>query len=256
MNAEKSVLVTGATTNSGLAIAEKFLSEGWTVFITSREKEKAEAKAKELTEKYNHPCYGLGFQPLRAKNEGPVLFEKIREMGYVLDCVVCNAANLGLNQDALTVDLQDWEDVILTNIMGYFVPARLAAKAMVEAGKGQTGTVVFIGSINYRDAIPGRSAYVATKGAIRSMTKALALDFAPYGIRVNCVMPGPIWTTRYDADPAKAARKASVVPLGRVSTTADIANCVWFFATEASGNATGAGLIVDGGLDCVVNGAY
>lgn len=256
MNTNKSILVTGATTNSGLAIAEKFLSKGWTVFITSRDSEKAGRKAAELQEKYAVPCFGYGFNPLNAKNETEQLFKRISAEGYTLDSIVCNAANLGLNQDALTVDLQDWEDVILTNIMGYFVPARYAAKAMVEAGKSETGTIVFIGSINYRDAIPGRSAYVATKGAIRSMTKALALDFAPYGIRVNCVMPGPIWTTRYDENPEKGARKASAVPLKRVSTTSEIANVVWFFATEQSGNATGAGLIIDGGLDCIVNGAY
>lgn len=256
MQTIKSILVTGATTNSGLAIAEKFLSNGWAVFITSRDGEKANKKALELQEKYNVPCFGYSFDPRNAKVETEGLFNRIAEEGYTLDCVVCNAANLGLNQDALTVDLQDWEDVILTNIMGYFVPARYAAKKMVEAGKSHTGTVVFIGSINYRDAIPGRSAYVATKGAIRSLTKALALDFAPYGIRVNCVMPGPIWTTRYDEDPAKGARKAAAVPLKRVTTTAEIANVVWFFATEQSGNTTGAGLIIDGGLDCVVNGAY
>lgn len=256
MEGRKSVLVTGATVNTGLAVAEKFLSEGWAVFITSRREADAVQKAQELTEKYGVPCFGLGFNPINAKAEGEALFAKIAEKGYVLDSVVCNAANLGLAQNALECEIQDWEDVIITNIMGYFIPARLAAREMIKAGKAATGTVVFIGSINYRDAIPNRSAYVTSKGGIRSMTKGLALDFAPYGIRVNCVMPGPIWTTRYENNPAMGAQKAKAVPIGRVSTGADIANTVWFFATENSGNATGAGLIVDGGLDCVVNGAY
>ena len=88
------------------------------------------------------------------------------------------------------------------------------------------------------------------------MTKGLALDFAPYGIRVNCVMPGPIWTTRYDANPETAARKGDALPLKRVSTTDEVANCIWFFATENSGNATGSSMVIDGGLTSVVNGAF
>lgn len=256
MTDRKCALVTGAVINTGLAVAEKFLSEGWAVFITSRNAAEAESCAKELTKKYNSPCFGLGYVPLYAKNEGDGLIERMEEMGYPPDCVVCNAANLGLDQNALTCEIEEWEDVIITNVMGYFVPARAAARSMIKTGKAKSGTIVFMGSINANNTIPGRSAYTASKGAILSMTKGLALDFAPHGIRVNCVMPGPIWTTRYDANPEMGARKAQALPLGRVSTTADIANAVWFFATEASGNATGSGLVVDGGLSCVVNGSY
>jgi NAD(P)-dependent dehydrogenase (short-subunit alcohol dehydrogenase family) len=252
----KSVLVTGATVNTGLAIAERFLKEGWAVFITSRNEKEAVDKAAELEKKYATPCFGLKYVPLYAREEGEGIIDFMLERGYCPDCVVCNAANLGLDQNALTCELKDWEDVILTNVMGYFVPARAAANAMIKAGKSDKCSVVFIGSINAMNTIPGRSAYTASKGAILSMTKGLALDFAPHGIRVNCVMPGPIWTTRYDANPEQAARKAAAVPIGRVSTTAEIASAVWFFATEASGNTTGSGLVVDGGLTSIVNGAY
>lgn len=252
----RSVLVTGATVNTGLAIAEKFLKEGWAVFITSRNEKEAIDKAIELEKKYNSPCFGLAYTPLYAREQGEKIIDFMVEKGYYPDCVVCNAANLGLSQNALTCDLKDWEDVILTNVMGYFVPARAAAKRMIEAGKAKSGTVVFIGSINAFNTIPERSAYTASKGAILSMTKGLALDFASYGVRVNCVMPGPIWTTRYDENPEMGAKKGAAVPIGRVSTTSEIANAVWFFATEASGNATGSSLVVDGGLTSIVNGAY
>jgi len=250
----KCALVTGAVRNTGLAAAEKFLQEGWTVIITSRSAGEAEEKAAELTEKYGRPCYGYQYTPLTAEESCEELFSKIDSLGLTVDAVVCCAADLGLNQDALTVDIKTWTNVVTTNVIGYFAPARAAALRLIEAKK--PGTVVFIGSINCRDAIPHRSAYVASKGAIRSMTKGLALDFAPYGIRVNCIMPGPIWTTRYDADPEKAARKASVVPLGRVSQASEIANAIYFFSTDASGNATGSGLVIDGGLDSVVAGGY
>ena len=257
MKMKKSVLVTGAVRNTGLGIAEKFLQEGWAVFITSRDEENAKAKASELAEKYCQPCFGIGYDPLNAKKEAEEIFTKIAKEGYVIDTLVCNAANFGVGQDPLTIDLEEWENVLLTNIMGYFAPARIAAREMIKAGKAKTGTIIFIGSINYRDSLPRRSAYCTSKGGIRTMTKALALDFAPYGIRVNCVMPGPIWTTRYDAmDASEAERRASLVPLGKVSTAAQIAGGVYFFATDASGNATGSSLIMDGGMDCLVSGGY
>ena len=256
MSEKKCILITGAAINTGLAIAERFLSEGWVVFITEREEDIVKAKARELSEKYGSPCYGLAYTPLYARDEGEKLIDKIIDMGYCPDVVVCNAANLGLNQNALTCDVKDWEEVLITNVMGYFVPARAGANAMIKHGKANTGSIVFIGSINAINTIPNRSAYTTSKGAILSMTKGLALDFAPYGIRVNCVMPGPIWTTRYDASPETAAKKAEALPLKRVAKTSEIANCVWFFATEASGNATGSGLVIDGGLTSVVNGAF
>ena len=245
----KCVLITGAVINTGLATAKKFLSEGWTVFITSRNEKEAEDRAKQLSKEYSQPCFGLGYTPLRAKEEIENLYKKIEDLGYVVNVVVCNAANLGLSQDALEVDPNEWEDVLLTNVTGYFATASVGAIQMIRADKSENGSIVFVGSINYRNAIPARSAYVASKGAIYAMTKALALDYAPYGIRVNCVMPGPIWTTRYDADPEKARKKAQPIPIGRVSTTKEIAQAIFYLATEQSGNMTGSGLVIDGGLD-------
>lgn len=256
MEQRKSVLVTGAVVNTGLAIAERFLKEGWAVFITSRDEDEAKTKAQELSEKYNAPCFGLKYVPLYAKDEGEGIIEEMEKMGYSPDSIVLNAANLGLAQNALTCEIQDFEDVIITNVMGYYVPARAAANSMIRNGKAKHGTIVFIGSINHATTIPGRCAYSASKGAILSMTRAMALDLAPHGIRINCVMPGPIFTTRYENDPEMAARKAQPLPLGRVSTTEEVANAVWFYATEQSGNATGSGFVMDGGLTCVVNGAY
>lgn len=251
---DKCVLITGGIRNTGLACAKKFLSEGWTVFITSRNGEEASEKAEELSALYGQNCFGLHYSPRDAKEEIEGLFKQISDRNCIIRCVVCTAADLGLAQDALKVDVDAWENVLLTNVVGYFAPARTAAREMIKANITSDGAIVFIGSINFRDTIPGRSAYVASKGAIYSMTKALALDFAPYGIRVNCIMPGPIWTSRYENDPVKAAKKAEPVPLGRVSRTEEIAESVYFFAGSKSGNATGAGLIIDGGIDSISAG--
>lgn len=253
---KKSVLISGGVVNTGLAIAKRFLKEGWTVFITGRPGDNAGEVAAKLSQEYSGECYGLDFTPLYAKNEAKTLIDTIGKIGYCPEVFVGNAANLGLDQNALSCDVEDWEEVLLTNVMGYFVPARELARALIKEGKSKVGSIVFLGSVNAQTTIPNRSAYTASKGAILSMTKGLALDFAPYGIRVNCVMPGPIWSSRYDANPEMAEKKSAALPLGRVATTDEIASCVYFFATEASGNATGSSLVVDGGLTSIVNGAY
>lgn len=250
----KSVLITGATRNSGFAIAEKFASEGYAVFITSRREEDASAAAEKIRSKYNVPCYGIGYDIADIdKTEEVVTF--VREHGYILDTLVLCAAAQGLNQDPLTVNINDWADVIKANVIGNFNLARTVARDMV--GADNKGTIVFIGSITYRDCNVLRSSYNASKGAILSLTKSLAVDLGQYGIRVNCLLPGPIYTTRYDALDEETRRKRNeLVPIGRVSTASDIANGVWFLASDNSGNATGTGLIIDGGVDSINSGRY
>ena len=251
----KTVLITGAVRNAGLGMARKFLSEGWNVVITSRSEADAQKKAKELTEEFGVACYGFGFSPLNAMTETPVLFEKLKKTGIVLDSIICNAADLGRWMDPLSVDAKDWANVLNTNVVGYFLPAREAARQMID--NGVRGTVIFVGSINYKDALPERSAYVASKGAIRSMTKALAIDFAKYGIRVNCIAPGPIWTNRYDEmDPAEAEQRRKLVPLQTISTPDNIGSIAYFLAGEESQNMTGSVVVVDGGMDCLIAGGY
>lgn len=251
----KTVLITGAVRNAGLGMARKFLSEGWNVVITSRSEADAQAKAKELTEEFGRKCYGFGFSPLNAIAETPILFGKLKNEGIVLNSIICNAADLGRWMDPLTVDAQAWANVLNTNVVGYFLPAREAARQMLD--NSVQGTVIFVGSINYKDALPERSAYVASKGAIRSMTKALAIDFAKYGIRVNCIAPGPIWTNRYDEmDPAEAEQRRKLVPLQTISTPDNIGNIAYFLAGEESQNMTGSVVVVDGGMDCLIAGGY
>lgn len=253
----KSVLITGAVRNSGLGIARKFLKEGWQTVITSRSESDAKKVASELQEEFGVPCFGFGYSPLDAISETEILFKKIEKSGIELDSVVCNAADLGRWMNPLTVDPNDWQNVIRTNVVGYFMPAREAVKQMIRSGKANGATIVFVGSINYKDALPERSAYVASKGAIASMTKALALDFAQYGVRVNCLAPGAIWTTRYDAiDEAEVEERRNKIPLRVFSTKETMGEQAFFLATEASYPMTGSVLIVDGGSDAIMSGGF
>lgn len=253
----KSVLIIGGERNSGLGIAEKFLSEGWTTVITSRDQEKVKTVAERLEKEYGTPCFGFGFTPLDAITDTDLLFEKIEKAGIELDALVCVAADLGRWMDPLTVDPQAWANVIHTNVVGYFMPARATVQQMLRTGKAKGGTIVFIGSINYVSVPPERSAYVASKGAISSMTKALAVDFGKYGVRVNCLAPGAIWTDRYDAlDEKEVSKRLEAIPLRDFSTKETMGKNVYFLATEMSHPMTGSTVIVDGGVSSIVNGAY
>ena len=250
----KSVLITGATRNTGFGIARKFASEGWAVFITSRKAEDAKKAAERIHEEFGVPCFGMGFDIADAHNAGKVT-DFVHSKGYVLDYLVLCAAAQGLNQNPLTVDIDEWGAVIQANVTGNFSLARTVARDMVETENH--GTIVFIGSITYRDCNVLRSAYNASKGAILSITKSLAVDLGQYGIRVNCLLPGPVYTERYDAlDEETRRRRNELVPIGRVSTAEDIAGGVWFLASSNSGNATGTGLIIDGGVDSINSGRY
>ena len=254
----KSVLITGAIRNSGLGIARKFLSEGWQVVITSRNENDAKETASALEKEFGVPCFGFGYSPLDAITDSEALFEKIENAGIELDSVICNAADLGRWMNPLTVDPVAWQNVILTNVVGYFMPARCAVKQMIRTGRANGATIVFVGSINYKDALPERSGYVTSKGAIASMTKALALDFAQYGVRVNCLAPGAIWTTRYEDeyDAEEVENRKNKIPLKAFSTKETMGNNAYFLATEASHPMTGSVMIVDGGSDAIMSGCF
>ena len=250
----KSVLITGAAKNTGLGIAKKFAQKGWAVFITSRSAENAEQAAELIRNEYQVPCFGIGYDigDVKAAESLPGF---VKKKGYVLDSLILNAASQGLDTDPLTIDIDDWASVITANVVGNFNCARCFARTMAEADN--KGTIVFLGSITYRDCNVLRSSYNTSKGAILSMTKSLAVDLGKYGIRVNCLMPGPIHTERYDAlDGETRRRRNELCPIGRVSTADDIAGAAYFLASEDSGNATGTGLIIDGGMDSVNAGRF
>lgn len=243
----RSIIVTGGTTDLGTAICIKFIKSGWTVFLGDKDIEAATLKANELRSSYHGECIPVLFDPLNAKLDSTVLLDCTKKFGYIPDALVCAHRMLDIPQEVTDVDLCDFETVLRKNVFGYFMPARTIAKEMIANEK--PGAIVFVGDACFQGAIPGQSKYTISMGAVNSLAKGLALDFAEYGIRVNCVAPGPI------ANKSDSV-KNSHIPLGTISTAAQIADSVFFFSSEMSGNATGSTLIIDGGLDCIVPGAY
>jgi NAD(P)-dependent dehydrogenase (short-subunit alcohol dehydrogenase family) len=244
------VLVTGATVNTGVAIVEKFASEGKNVVFTGRNAESV-AKA-EQTYRAKFPnvsilgCVLNSMIDDRTIDEQGVadLFAHLDEQGIFIETVVLNAADLGVGIKALENPITDFMRVVNTNVVWNYCICEHAVRRMKEQGGG---SIVFINSNTAYRAIPDRLAYSASKGGQLGMMRAMALDFGKYGVRVNAVLPGMIRTDRWDKNPeAYESTPSRFTPIGDVATGADIADAVWYFA-ECARNTTGAELTVDGG---------
>ena len=241
----KTVFVTGGTYGTGFAIAEKFASEGCNVFVSGRDKEKVSSAATLLSEKYG--IYAKGYQTAEfSQAEVISIFEAIKEDGHSVDTIVLNAANLGIGQNSLEVDIDEFMSVYNINVKWNFMMAREAAKMMKEKHKGE---IVFITSNSALRVTENRCAYCSSKSAILAMSKSFAVDLGKYGIRSNCVLPGMIKTERWENNVNNCKYYlANYTPIEDIADFSDIANAVWYFASDASKNTTGAELVVDGGM--------
>ena len=246
----KTVLVTGACINTGVAIVEKFASEGYNVVFTGRSEEKVKAAEKSYKAKFpDANIIGYAIDSLideRTVDEESVgkLFSFLDSKGIFIETLVLNAADQGLGITAFENPLTDFMRVINTNMVWNYCLSEHAAKRMIKNGGGN---IIFINSNTAYRAIPNRIAYSASKGGQLGMMRAMALDFGKYNIRVNAVLPGMIRTNRWDEKPEFYANVPSrFTPLGDVAVGEDVADAVWYFAANAR-NTTGAELVVDGG---------
>ena len=246
----KVVLVTGGNRNTGLDIVEKFVREGATVFMcgssTSSTTSGAEAlKARSVNGVTSVPC------DISDAAQVKVLFDTIEREAGRLDILVNNAANQGIGHGGpLEMKPEMFYDVFKTNVVGGFQVTQTACNRFFMKQESR-GVVVFLSSNTAMRAIRNRTAYCSSKGAINSMVRALALDLAPLGIRINCCAPGYIYTERWETlDPEKAARRRLNCPLRKEAKGSDIANVVAFLASDDSANMTGEIVTCDAGCSC------
>lgn len=243
----KSVFVTGATQGTGYAICERFAKEGYSVFIGSRRSEDSERAARKISETYGVFSKGYAYQT-DTLNEAEVkaIFDDIRANGYLLDTLVLNAANLGIGQVSLEVDISAFMQVYQVNIGWNFLMARQAALQMKEKKKG---SIVFIGSNSAVRVTENRCAYCSSKSGIIAMSKSFAVDWGKYGIRSNCVLPGMIKTERWENNVNNAKYcLPNYTPIYDIASFEDVANAAYYLGSDQSRNTTGTELVVDGGM--------
>ena len=171
------------------------------------------------------------------------MFDELLERWGRLDVLVNNAGNIYASRHFLEGDEAWWDGVLGVNLKGAFLCSHRAALHMAPR---RSGVILNMSSGGATRAHRGNVAYDASKGGIEAMTRAMALDLAPYGVRVNAVVPGLIRT--YDLDEESALLRGKIVPLGRLGSPEDLAGPTVFLATDDARYITGACLTVDGGV--------
>ena len=241
----KHVLITGATRNTGFCIAKRFAKCGYCVHITGRNTGGSENAAEKITNEFPNSKVFAYEADIEKTEDIKKLFSQIRKNTNSLDVFVANAANLGIGFDVYNTDFEDFDKIVNTNIRGTFFCAKESGRMMTENG----GSIILLSSVQSKGAVEGRSIYGMTKAAINYMAKALAYDFAPYGIRVNALLAGAIHTDRWDiSDDKKLSDMRVNYPLGRESTMEEITNGVMYLAGDSSKTLTGTELLIDSGV--------
>ena len=242
---DKVVLVTGTSRNTGVGIAALFIREGAKVCVcsstaASTAKGAAELRAMGLTEFTETPADISDLGQVRA------MFKTIKEKFGRIDILVNNACNQGIGPAFEDMDPEYFLTVIKTNLLGTFQVSQEAVKMMLK--QDSRGVIVNLGSNVSMRAIRNRTAYVSSKGGIDALTRSMAIDLGPKGIRVNMVAPGYIHTDRWGKLSEETMKRRRLnTPLGVEATADDVAQAVAFMASDASRNICGERLVVDAG---------
>jgi hypothetical protein len=222
----KIILITGASSGFGKAIAEKFAAGGWNLILTARRKEKLEAVAAHLEQKYNIKTLSLVFD---IQNKEAVFqhLGNLPAQWQAVDLLV-NNAGLALGRDSfLDANLDDWETMIDTNVKGLLY----ASKAVLPYLIKQEGHIINIGSTAGKEVYKDGNVYCATKHAVDVITKAQRIDLLPYHVKVTAIHTGAVETdfslVRFKGDASKAAAVyEGYTPL----QPSDIADTAWYVA--------------------------
>jgi NAD(P)-dependent dehydrogenase (short-subunit alcohol dehydrogenase family) len=249
---DKVAIVTGGGSGIGQATADLFAEQGVSVAIFDIDEAAGRQIADQIIQKGGHAI----FIQTDISDEASVsqsVAETSRRFG-ALDILVNNAAAFVLK--GLEATTADWRRVLDVNIVGTALCSRYAAE---EMKKRKQGAIVNLGSISSFVAQPGFVTYSSTKAAIVQMTRNMALDLGPYGIRVNCVCPGTI-LTRASRDHMEqagmtleefVAEEAPKHILGRIGQPREVAHAILFLASDEASFITGTHLMVDGGYTAV-----
>lgn len=242
----QTVFITGASRGIGAATAKRFAAGGACVVVNYREdRAGAELVGREIEADGGQVLVLQG--DVGSADDVRRMTDAVFTDWGPITTLVHNASALD-RAGFLDVGLDQLDLMVNANVRGPFLMSQLVARRMIA--DGVRGSIIHISSILARQTIPNRTLYASTKGAIESLTKAMALDLAPHGIRVNVVAPGLIYTEALKAGMVAIGEEhfMKVVPLKRFGDPDEIASVVAFLASDAASYITGTLIGVDGGL--------
>lgn len=235
-------IITGGGSGLGFAMAEKFVENGIHTVIIGRDEKKLKASQEQLGELC---CYISA--DLSQLSLIPALVNDIVHKQGRIDILI-NNAGINMKKDFVEVTDIEFQQVLTTNLCSVFSMSREVVKQMLQQ---QSGSIINISSMAAQYGMPKVIAYTASKTAIEGMTRAMAVELSPNGIRVNAIAPGFIVTAMTSAalnsDPERKAKVFSRTPMGDMGQPADIADAALFLAGDAAKYITGVVLPVDGG---------
>ncbi len=245
----KVVIVTGAAHGIGKAIALRFGAEGAHVVVADVDREAAEQVVQSIVAANPVLSGTTGGSALAVmadvSDEAQVheLFELTLQKFGTVDVLVNNAGLTNTERHFLDADKAWWDRIIAVNLTGVFLCSRRAVQIMARQ---RSGAIINLSSGGASRAHRGNAAYDAAKGGIEALTRAMALDLAPYGVRVNTLVPGSIDSKGMDSELKQ--KRGEIIPLGRVGEADDLAGPAVFLASDDARYITGQALVVDGGL--------
>jgi NAD(P)-dependent dehydrogenase (short-subunit alcohol dehydrogenase family) len=240
----RSVLVTGAAGNIGLAAARIFAANRVRVFVNDMRRTDVNRAVKLLSAESEAEIIAVRGD---IANPGDVaeMFRVVEAHGGI-DALINCAADLGIGGTALELTSKRLLRTLEVNVAGTFQCCQSAARSWRHGKSG--GVIVNVSSAVARRAIRGRAGYVASKGALDALTRALAVEWAPLGIRVCGIAPAYVATDRWEKiTPAVRRRRRANIPTGRESTTAEVAEVIRFLCSPGGAGFCGETLLLDGG---------
>ena len=243
----KVAIVTGGAGGIGQALAMGLGAQGATVVVASRNQTAIDKVAGEITEKTGNAAAAVAVDVTDEASVSGLVDTVMKKYGKI--DILVNAMGMNIKKDAFEYPMEDWDKLFNVNVKGTMIACKIVGRVMRDQKRG---AIVNLSSVRgIRGYTGGNAGYCATKGAVELITKALALEWAPAGIRVNALGPALVITpgTKHIAENPELAKKyAAAVPLGRIGLPEDMVGAVVYLVSDAASFVSGQTIYVDGGL--------
>ncbi|NSW75576.1 MAG: glucose 1-dehydrogenase [Candidatus Atribacteria bacterium] len=240
----KVAIVTGGSKGIGRAIVRRLCQEGAVCVIANRNQSEGQEYACDLVEA-GYQAVAIPTDVSRVEDIRKLVAEVIARFGKI--DILVNSAGVNVRKPAIEYTEAEWDLMVDVNLKGTFFACIEAGRQMIAQ---RHGTIVNMASLQSEEVLSRRSIYAATKGGVRQLTKALAVEWAKYGVRVNAISPAFIKTPMVEEVLSSSSWRKLILtrtPLGRPGTPEEVAELVLFLASPRSSYITGANIMIDGG---------